>query len=375
MVADSHPDHPDGQRRVSGETPEAAPKSAPDPKFEVTASRQFPEWLAQQQVSLALTTYQAGKLFFVGLGPDGRLSLFERTFNRCMGLWGDGQTLWMSTLFQLWRFTNTLEPGQVAGGYDRLYVPRVGWTTGDIDIHDIAVDTDGNVFFVNTLFSCLATTDENHSFRPLWKPPFITKLAAEDRCHLNGLALEGGRPRWVTAVSRSDVAAGWRDRRVSGGCVIDVDSNEIVADGLSMPHSPRVHNGRLWVLDSGSGYFGTVDTDAGRFEPVTFCPGYLRGLCFTGDFAVVGMSLPRVQSFSGLPFDEQMSRRDAEPRCGLAVIDLTSGDMVHWLHIGGIVQELYDVVSLPGVRRPSALGFRTDEIRRFLSIGEESAAG
>ena len=374
MVVDPDADALGQQPTVPGETAESPPEAASDTRFEVTASRHFPAWLAEQQVSLAFTTYQAGKLFFVGLGAEGRLSLFERTFNRCMGLWGDGQTLWMSTLFQLWRFTNTLTPGQAAGGYDRLYVPRVGWTTGDVDIHDIAVDANGAVVFVNTLFSCLATTDEDHSFRPIWTPSFITKLAAEDRCHLNGLAMEDGRPRWVTAVSRSDVAAGWRDRRVGGGCVIDVDSQEIVVEGLSMPHSPRMHGGRLWVLDSGSGYLGTVDTDAGRFEPVTFCPGYLRGLCFVGDFAVVGMSLPRIRTFSGLPLEEQMSRRDAEPRCGLAVIDLASGDMVHWLHIGGVVQELYDVVSLPGVRRPSALGFRTDEIRRVLSIGEEPAA-
>jgi uncharacterized protein (TIGR03032 family) len=339
------------------------------PAFDLTTSRQFPEWLAEQGASLAFTTYQAGKLFFIGLGAEGRLSIFERTFNRCMGLWGDGETLWMSSLYQLWRFTNTLEPRQAANGYDRLYVPRVAWTTGDIDIHDIAVNADGQVVFVNTLFSCLATVDDNHSFRPLWKPPYISKLAAEDRCHLNGMALEEDRPRYVTSVSRSDVAGGWRDRRAEGGCVIDVQSNEIIANGLSMPHSPRIHNGKLWVCDSGTGYLGTVDIERGKFEPVAFCPGYLRGLCFVGDFAVAGLSLPRERSFSGLRLDDNLSARDAEAKCGLVVIDTRSGDLVHWLRIGGVINELYDVIALPGVRRPSALGFQTDEVRRVLSVG------
>ncbi|MDA1252079.1 MAG: DUF4915 domain-containing protein, partial [Planctomycetota bacterium] len=137
--------------------------------------------MAEQQVSLAFTTYQAGKLFLLGLQPDGRLSVFERTFARCLGLWSDGQTMWMSSLYQLWRFENALEPGQDADGHDRLFVPQVGYTTGDIDIHDVAVDDNGQVLFVNTLFGCLATTSETHSFVPRWKPPFLSKLAAEDR--------------------------------------------------------------------------------------------------------------------------------------------------------------------------------------------------
>lgn len=201
--------------------------SATTPLLEINTSRQFTNWMQEQQLSIAFTTYQAGKLFLLGLQPDGRLSVFERTFNRCLGLWANGQTMWMSSLYQLWRFENVLEPGQCAVGYDRLYVPQVGYITGDLDIHDVAVEASGRVVFVNTLFSCLATISETHSFVPLWRPPFLSKLAAEDRCHLNGLALENGRAKYVTAVSQSDVADGWRDRRHDGGCVIDVQSNEI----------------------------------------------------------------------------------------------------------------------------------------------------
>ena len=61
---------------------------------------------------------------------------------------------------------------------------------------------------------------------------------------------------------------------------------------------------------------------------------------------------------------------NAEARCGAQVIDLRTGDAVHWLRIEGIVDELYDVITLPGVRSLMALGFKTDEIRRVISIDE-----
>ena len=347
------------------------PTAAATPQLEFMPSRQFPEWLAEHRLSLAFSTYQAGKLFFIGLQPTGRLSIFERTFNRSMGLWSDGQTLWMTTLYQLWRFENALEKGENHQGYDRLYVPQLAYTTGDIDAHDISVDAEGRPIFVNTLFSCLAAPSEAKSFRPLWRPGFVSRLVPEDRCHLNGLAMENGRPRYVTAVGESDVADGWREKRVGGGVVVDVEEDRIVARGLSMPHSPRIYEGKLWLLDSGTGHFGFIEPSSGRFEPVAFCPGYLRGLWFHDRFAIVGLSQPREnKTFAGLPIDDALAKRGASPQCGLMVIDMKSGAAAHWLKIEGIVHELYDVVALAGVRRPMALGLKTDEIRRLLTIEE-----
>ena len=209
------------------------------------------------------------------------------------------------------------------------------------------------------------------SFTPLWRPPFLSKLAAEDRCHLNGLALADGRPRFVTAVGTSDVVDGWRDRRRDGGVVMEVPDGRVIASGLSMPHSPRLYRGRLWLHNSGTGEFGSVDPGGGRFEPLTFCPGYLRGLAFAGDYAVVGLSQPRHdKTFSGLALQEELARRGAEARCGLLIIDLRTGDVAHWLRVEGMVRELYDVAVLPGVTRPMALGFKTDEILRMIAVGE-----
>lgn len=353
------------------ELQEPVENSDEGPLLEITGSRQFTSWMAEQKISFLFTTYQSGKVFLIGMQPDGRLSIFERTFNRCMGLCGDSQTFWMSSLYQIWRFDNVLEEGQIASGYDRLYVPQAAYTTGDIDAHDMAIGEDGKPVFINTLFSCLATISEGYSFKTLWKPKFISKLAAEDRCHLNGLAMQDGKPKYVTAVSETDVNEGWREHRQDGGIVIDVESDEIVASGLSMPHSPRLYQDKLWLLNSGTGYFGYIDLKKGKFEEVAFCPGYSRGLSFIGDFALIGLSTIRDnKTFSDLPLDDNLKKFKVDARCAIEVVDLRTGDVVHSLNIKGVVQELYDVLVTPDVIRPMALGTKTDEIRRTLRVEE-----
>jgi len=342
-------------------------------KFVLTSSRSFCEWLAASRSSIAFTTYQAGKTFLLSI-KEGRLSVVERTFARSMGLAvsEDGRTLALATEYQVQRFDNVMASGQVSpDGIDALYAPHAAWVTGDLDAHDVAFGTAGRPLFVNTLFSCIATVSDGHSFKPVWKPAFVSRLAPEDRCHLNGFAVQDGKPRYATAVSRSDVADGWRDHRVGGGVVIDVESQQIVVDGLSMPHSPRLYQGRLWLLNSGTGEFGFVDLEAGRFEPIAFCPGYARGIAFVGSYAVVGLSLAREdRTFSGLPLDEELRARDAAPRCGLAIFDLHRGEMVGWVRIEGVVRELYDVAVIPNVRRPTLVGFKTDEVKYVISIEE-----
>ena len=347
----------------------------------LTASRHLPEWMANQRVSLGFSTYQAGKLFLIGLQPDGRLSVYERTFNRCMGLHAsaDAQTIWMASLYQLWRLENYVpRGGATPDGYDALYVPTVGYTTGDVDAHDIAVGPDGRPVFCVTAFNCLATVSDTHSFRPLWKPPFVSgtlaTLAGEDRCHLNGLAADPttGEPAYVSAVSRSDVADGWRDRRCGGGVLIDVRTDAVVGEGLSMPHSPRLHPDypdRVWLLNAGTGFFGYVDLKTGAFTDVAFCPGFTRGMAFVGDWAIVGLSAAREnRTFQDLPLDGNLKQRDAELRCALHIINLSTGATDHWLRVEGVVHELYDAIALPGVVRPMLLGFKTDEIRRMLRM-------
>lgn len=356
------------------------PSAPRRPPLSLEPSRFLADWLRQQRVGLALTTYQIGKLFLIGLKSRDVLSVFERTFDHCMGLCAspDAQTIWLSSRYQIWRLegapTETARPGSednLSQPFDIAYVPQVGYTTGHVDVHDMAPDADGRLIFVNTLFSCLATLSETASFRPLWRPPWVTALAPEDRCHLNGMAMRDGRPAFVTAIAPTDAAGGWRDRRRDGGCVVDVASGETVVGGLSMPHSPRWHAGQLWLLNSGTGEIGRADVQSGRFEPVAFCPGYLRGLAIVGDFAVVTLSKPRYATFHGLPLEELLARRRVDPQCGLQVIDLSSGQVAHRLRLeGDLVTELYDVAVLRGIRRPLAFGFQTTEIERLIRVGE-----
>lgn len=347
---------------------EAAPS---EPVFEINSSRGFTEWLGQHNKSLAFTTYQVGKLFFVGVKPDGKLWVFNRNIGRCLGLAIDGDELWVTGDTQIFKLVNALENGQRSSdGSDALYVPKLSYFTGDVDCHDIAMMGDGRLAFVNTLFNCLSTVSTTHSFTPLWKPAFISRLAAEDRCHLNGLALVDGALGYATAISQSDTFDGWRDQRRDGGVVIDVQSGEIVCDGLSMPHSPRWHRGRLWLHNSGKGEFGYIDMARGTFEPVCFCPGYLRGLSFIGQYAVMGLSKPRDnKTFNGLALDNELTRRKMQARCGLYVTDLETGDVVHSLTIEGVVSELYDVAVINGKQQPSGLGPTSAQIKKMFSIG------
>jgi len=335
------------------------------PPFKLNFSRQFESWLSGFNASIAFSTYQAGKVFFIGHGDQG-ISIAERTFARCMGLAARDQRMYLASQYQLWRFNNVLDPGHDYQGYDRLFIPHLGHTTGDVDAHDIGIDGHGEPVFVNTLFSCLARPSVTSNFEVVWKPPFISRLAPEDRCHLNGLAMFEGEPAWVTMISKSDVAEGWRDHRADGGLVMDVRSNEVLCEGLSMPHSPRWYRKKLWLLNSGAGEFGTVDLRTGRFEPLCFVPGFARGLAFHGRYALIGLSKPRSDSFQGLALDEQLAKRNAEPRCGLVVVDLETGDLLHHMRIEGVVQELFDVAVLPGVLRPMLLGFKTDEIKQMV---------
>ncbi|HKK85359.1 MAG TPA: TIGR03032 family protein [Roseovarius sp.] len=229
--------------------------------------------------------------------------------------------------------------------------------------------------FAATQFNCIAEPRPGKSFRVLWHPLFIDRFAAEDRCHLNGIAMEGGVPRYVTCVSTTNVAEGWREHRRDGGVVIDVATGETVATGLSMPHSPRLHDGRLWILQSGTGELGHLDVATGKFEPVCFFPGFARGLVLHGDFAIVGVSLPRDKTavFQGLALQDRLAAERISARCMIAIVDLRTGDLRHFIDVGPPVSEIWDVAVIPGVKRPHLIGLQKDDIR-FIVNPEAGAA-
>lgn len=343
-------------------------------KVEKTCSRGLAGWLAANRVSLAITSYQSGRVYLVGSDKQGRVSFFERIFERAMGVVGNAQRIYLGSLYQLWRFENVLRSNEIIHGqYDKCYVPRNAQTIGDLDIHELGIRSNGKVVFVNTKYSCLAELSPTHSFKAIWKPKFVSKLAPEDRCHLNGLAMVEGKPKYVTAVCRSDTVDGWRDRRHDGGVVIDIETDEVVCEGLSMPHSPRWANGKLWVLNAGTGQLGWVDFASKKFVPLAFFPGFLRGLSIIGNVAAVGLSKPRNQRFEGLQLDEELRKRDSDPWCGVQIVSLTNGDVSNWIRFEGDITEIFDISFLPDVRNPMMIGLRTSEIRDLITFESEIA--
>jgi uncharacterized protein (TIGR03032 family) len=343
-------------------------------RLEIAQSRDFAAWLAARRVAVALTTGATGRLVLVGAAPEGKLSVFLRGFDGAFGLHANGQTLLLATAFQIWRFENTVAPGRSASGYDKLFVPRVAYTTGDVRAGDVAFAADGTILFANTLFSCVAAAGAEFSFTPVWRPPFVTRLLPEDRCHLTGFALEDGLLRYVSAAAATDRPGGWVRGMAGAGLVIDTATDATVAEGLSLPVAPRLNAGRLWLDEAASGLFGFIHLDTATFEEVAFCPGWLSGLCFVDGFAVVATAIARDgRGMGGLPLEHNLETYRAKAQTALCVIDLAKGEVAHWLRFDGL-PEIRDVAVLPQTVRPAALGLAGEDIRRVLSIGPDRSA-
>ncbi len=284
-----------------------------------------------------------------------------------MGLAVDGDRLTLGTRKEVWFLRNAQDLAarvEPAGQHDACYLPRASHVTGDIGVHELAWAGE-ELWVVNTRFSCLCTLHPDYSFVPRWRPPFVTALAADDRCHLNGLALVDGRPRYVTALGETDTANGWRANKPRGGCLMEVSSGDVISRGLSMPHSPRWHDGRLWLLESGTGQLVLVDAATGKRQTVAELPGFARGLALSGPYAFVGLSKIRPTSaMDGVPLAE----RREYLKCGVAAVDLRSGLVIALLEFQSAVEEIFEVQLLPGRRFPEAIGFQHETIQHTFVV-------
>ena len=307
--------------------------------------RRWSTWLAQIGGSVAVSTYNGGGVMVLGRRAGQPFCYVHPAVRpMAMGMDPDGGLL-VSCLDRVIRYA----PAAGRDGYSACYVERVAWTTGDLDLHGLDVDHAGRVLAVATGANCLAVVDARHGARPVWLPPWVDRVALEDRCHLNGVAMNDGHPAFATVVARTNTAGSWREHKTDGGQVIQVPSGEVVAEGLSMPHSPRLHEGRLWIIESGRGRVGYIE--AGQFVPVVDgLPGFGRGLAFAGDYLIVGVSGPRHDpTFDGLPLDVPASR------AGVFIYDARTGDLRTWATFSEPASELFDVVVLPG-EQPRLVG-------------------
>lgn len=345
------------------ETPRPSPSDAAmSPPDAGTVEHEYTlNWspiLGQLGASLLISTYQAGKVVTVSRGssPDGLdLHLSCHNFEKAMGVAVAPGRLAVVARSVVWMLRDALAIAarlDPAGTHDACFLTRAALYTGDIQAHELAW-ADDELWVVNTLFSCLCTLDDRHSFVPRWRPPFITAYAPEDRCHLNALAMSAGRPRYVTAFGETDTAGGWRPGRVDGGCLIDVDSDEAIVRGLAMPHSPRIHGDSVYLLESGRGRLVRVDLRSGGVDTVAELPGYTRGLALAGDLAFVGLSKARESAtFAGVPIAANRERL----KCGVAIVELSSGRAIGLLEFHTGIEEIFDVHLLPGVCSPVIRG-------------------
>lgn len=329
---------------LGGDTPD------PTSPYRSVSSSSFADLLGQLGSTVLASTYQTGKVVAVR-ELDGKLNTHFRPFESPMGMAYRNGRLAIGTRTQVWDYQNlpqVTDRLQDSHRYDACFVPRSVRYTGDIRVHDVAWAGD-ELWAVATRFSSLVTFDGDHSFIPRWQPSFISALVPEDRCHLNGLATVDNEIRYVTALGVSDTAGGWRETKSTGGVIIDVASGEIAAAGISMPHSPRWHRGRLWVLESGQGALSVVDLDSGKLETVAELPGFTRGLALVGPFAFVGLSEVReATTFGGLPLTARLEDR----QCGVWVVNIETGQTVAFLRFEDLVEEIFDITVLPGIRFP-----------------------
>ena len=314
----------------------------------------FPDLLRKLGGCLVVSTYQAGKL--VVLRTDGEsINTHFRPFTRPMGMAANGERLALGAHTEIIEFRNMPAVASRlddAARHDAVYLARRRHITGAIDIHEMAWDGDGDLWFVNTLFSCLCTLDNKSSFVPRWRPAFVSSYAPEDRCHLNGLAMRDGQPRYATALGETDTPQGWRANKRDGGVLIDIQSDKIIARGLSMPHSPRWYDNRLWVLESGRGALVSIDPETGAKTDIARVPGFARGIDFIGPVAFIGLSQLRE---SNALTDIEITEDNADRQSGVWAVHIGTGNTIGLLKFTGGVHEIFAVQAIAGVLFPEIL--------------------
>ena len=331
--------------------------------FSCQYTPQIPELLLKLNCSIAISTYQAGKLIFISPKDENSLIQLPRTFEKPMGVAEDEKNdkLALACKDEIIVFSNSRELAchypKSPNKYDALYMPRITYHTGPLDIHDLRFDSDGSLFAVNTLFSCIIKINDDHNFSPYWTPPFIDKLVSEDRCHLNGMALENGIPKYATAFNQGNSYQSWRENITTSGVIFDLDSNEVIIGNLAMPHSPRLFGDDLFVLLSATGELVKIDVNSGKYETIVKLEGFVRGMSLYKDYLFIGLSKLRKNSstFGKLEFAEKANQS------GIMVIHLPTGSIAGKITYFSSLDEIYDVHIMPDKIRPNILNTITQD--------------
>lgn len=330
-------------------------KEEEDKSINFEISRNMDIWLNNQLCSIVCTSYKTNLVFTFGKFGN-KINVWYSQFNRPMELYVD-DNIYLGTQVGIVSFINNIDESITKDNvnqvvYDGNYIPNKINFTGDIDIHDIYKLNSGLYFVSSQLNSiCVINNSTKYNFDIFWTPSFISKknnrVPKEDRCHLNSCCPVNGKIKYACMVSDSDISGGWRDNRVGGGLIIDIDTDEVVCSNLCMPHSLQYYYGKLYVLDSGTGRFGYINFEeedtSKRFKEICFIPGFLRGLKFINNYAVIGMSMDRHENiFSGLPLCDKMKEKKINPKCGIKIVNINTGDIEHSIELINVI-EIYGI--------------------------------
>jgi uncharacterized protein (TIGR03032 family) len=339
---------PSKEEAAAGEAPPAQPAL-----IDLRNRGQFLHVLETLNCSLALSRRPSG-VALLGVS-NGVPTLAACLLPRSMGLAVGGNRLAIATTRELLVFANakTLAPlyPKKPDYYDAIFVPRMSYYTAYCDLHDMAFDKN-IVLAVNTRWSCISVIDGYFNFTPLWQPPFVTDFSGDDRCHLNGMAFHDGKLRYATALGETNEPGGWRDVMAEGGILMEVPSGRIVARGISMPHSPRIIDGELYVLEGGRGQVLRIDPASGARHVVAKLPGFTHGLAGYRGVLFVGLSKLRdKRGPQGLPIEAESDQLMA----GVAAVEALSGRILGILEFITGTDEIFDLQVLPDIRRGEIL--------------------
>ncbi|SNS80704.1 TIGR03032 family protein [Ekhidna lutea] len=333
--------------------PQSKPFAEENP-FVYQHSKSFAQILFALKSSLVLSTYQTGKVVMFSPKSEEKLIQLPRNFRKPMGVASHGKHLAVACIDEIILTHRSQNAAKTYPNkpdtYDAIYLPRSTHYTGVVDTHDICYGKEG-LWAVITQFSCIAQLDSRFSFLPRWKPKFISEIMPGDRCHLNGMTLKDGVPKYVTALGKSDKPGGWRDHKLDGGILMDVDTNETLIDGLAMPHSPRLIGDEIYYLQSALGELWKYHIPTKTNKRICEVPGFARGMSFYQNFLFIGLSKIREDSkdFGKMPVASK------NPIAGVAIVNLMTKQVEGLLEYKDAVKELYDVHILPGIMRPNIL--------------------